>query len=67
MGGALEFETKKARDLKSRYLERLAARKEELAGLALATGWQYRCHHTSDSAQSALLWLYGAFERGQHR
>ena len=67
VGGTLAHETLKANELRDRYLERLAARKEELAGLALATGWQYRCHHTSDSAQSALLWLYGAFERGQHR
>ena len=57
----------KASELRDRYLKRLAARKDELATLTLATGWQYSCHHTSDSAQSALLWLYGAFERGPLR
>lgn len=67
VGGTLAHETLKANDLRARYLERLAARKDELAALTLATGWQYQCHHTSESAQSALLWLYGAFERGQLR
>ncbi|WP_306114664.1 MULTISPECIES: DUF58 domain-containing protein [unclassified Roseovarius] len=67
VGGTLAHETLKANELRDRYLERLAARKDELAALTLATGWQYQCHHTSDSAQSALLWLYGAFERGQLR
>ncbi|WP_299845440.1 DUF58 domain-containing protein [uncultured Roseovarius sp.] len=67
VGGTLAHETLKASELRDRYLERLAARKDELSALSLATGWQYQCHHTSDSAQSALLWLYGAFERGQLR
>ncbi|MEO3413393.1 DUF58 domain-containing protein [Roseovarius sp. CAU 1744] len=65
VGGTLAHETLKANELRDRYLERLAVRKDELAALCLATGWQYHCHHTSDSAQAALLWLYGAFERGQ--
>ncbi|MCP3971978.1 MAG: DUF58 domain-containing protein [Rhodobacteraceae bacterium] len=63
MGGTLRHETLKAGDLRDRYLQRLAARKGQLADLARATGWQYACHHTADSAQSALLWLYGALER----
>ncbi len=66
VGGTLAHETLKASDLRDRYLERLAARKQDLSDLATATGWQYFCHHTSESAQSALLWLYGAFERGRH-
>lgn len=67
VGGTLAHETLKANELRDRYLDRLATRKEELAALSLATGWQYQCHHTDQSAQSALLWLYGAFERGQLR
>ncbi len=63
MGGTLSHETLKAGELKGRYLERLAERKARLADLARATDWQYACHHTGDSAQSALLWLYGALER----
>jgi uncharacterized protein (DUF58 family) len=62
MGGTLSHETLKANDLKSRYLERLAARKQELAELCALTGWQYGLHHTDASAQSALLWLYGALD-----
>ncbi|MDR9393293.1 MAG: DUF58 domain-containing protein [Roseovarius sp.] len=64
MGGTLAFETLKASELRDRYRERLARRKADLAQLCALTGWRYGCHHTSDSAQSALLWLYGAFERG---
>lgn len=64
MTGALRHETLKAGDLRSRYLERLAERKERLAALARATGWLYLCHHTGDPAQAALLWLYHALEQG---
>ncbi|MGO4914135.1 DUF58 domain-containing protein [Pseudogemmobacter sp. W21_MBD1_M6] len=63
MGNTVRFETLKAGHLRDRYLQRLAERKAELADLARATGWQYRCHHTNDPAQSALLWLYGALGR----
>lgn len=63
MGGGIRHETMKAGDLRSRYLDRLAARKAALADLARVTGWQYHCHHTDASAASALLWLYGAMER----
>lgn len=63
MGASVRHETLKARDLRDRYIERLAERKARLQDLAHVTGWQYRCHHTSDSAQAALLWLYGALER----
>ena len=63
MTGALEHETMKAGDLKSRYLDRLAARKDRLAMLARTTGWQFQTHHTGQPATSALLWIYGALER----
>lgn len=62
MGGTLRHETLKAGDLRDRYLERLAARKAMLADLCRITGWQYHCHHTANSAASALLWLFGALE-----
>jgi uncharacterized protein (DUF58 family) len=65
MGGTLSHETLKANDLKSRYLERLAARKQELSELCALTGWQYGLHHTDASAQSALLWLFGALDARQ--
>lgn len=65
MGGTLRHETLRAGDLRARYLDRLAMRKERLAGMARAAGWHYLCHHTGEGAQSALLWLYRAMERGR--
>lgn len=64
MGGSLSHETLRAGDLRGRYLARLAARKERLAALARAFGWQYHCHRSADPAQGALLWAYGALEGG---
>ncbi|WP_439155369.1 DUF58 domain-containing protein [Yoonia sp.] len=63
MSGSLQHETRKAGDLKQRYLDRLAERKDRLAHLARTTGWQFQTHHTGESATKALLWLYGALER----
>jgi len=63
MGGAMRHETLEAGALRDRYLFRLAERKARLAELAALTGWQCLCHHTGDSAQAALMWLYGALER----
>jgi uncharacterized protein (DUF58 family) len=65
MSGALVHETRKAGDLKARYLDRLAARRDALTQLAQSAGWQFSSHHTGDSAQSALLWLYSALGRGR--
>ena len=65
MGGTVSFETLRAGDLRARYLDRLAERKERLQTLARASGWHYLCHHTGQSAQGALLWLYAALERGR--
>ncbi len=62
MGGTLRHETLKANDLKTRYLGRLAARKQQLQQLCALTGWHYGLHHTNSSAQSALLWLYSALD-----
>lgn len=63
MGGGIRHETLKAGELRDRYLQRLADRKARLSGLARLTGWHYDCHHTGDSAQPALLWLFRALER----
>lgn len=63
MTGTMRHETLKARDLRDRYLERLAERKDRLARLARTCGWQFHTHHTNDSATSALLWTYTALER----
>lgn len=67
VGGSLRHETLKANDLRDRYLDRLAARKEELQKLCALTSWQYGLHHTDASAQSALLWLYRALDTGGMR
>ncbi|QJF49822.1 DUF58 domain-containing protein [Roseobacter ponti] len=64
VGGSLSHETLKANDLRDRYLERLAARKDELTQLCGVTGWQYGMHHTDRPAQAALLWLYRALDTG---
>ena len=64
VGGTLEHETLKADDLRDRYLTRLAERKDRLDQLCRVTGWQYQLHHTDASAQSALLTIYAALDRG---
>ncbi|WP_411572314.1 DUF58 domain-containing protein [Thioclava sp. A2] len=64
VGGTLRHETRKAADLRARYLDRLAARREALAHLAQTAGWQFSTHHTGSPAQGALLWLHAALGRG---
>ncbi len=64
VGGTTRHETLKAGDLRDRYLDRLAQRKDALTQLCRATGWQLGLHHTRDSAQAALLWLYRALDGG---
>lgn len=64
VGGTLSHETLKAGELRDRYLQRLAERKARLQTLCQATGWQSGLHHTGDSAQAALLWLYRALDGG---
>lgn len=65
MGGTLRHETQRAGDLRTRYLARLAERKDRLAHLARAVGWHFTTHHTGAPAQSALLWTYLALEGGR--
>ncbi len=60
MGGSLSHETLKAGELRQRYLDRLAQRKDKLAMLARKAGWRFTTHTTDQSATSALLWLYHA-------
>ncbi len=66
MGRSLTHETLKAGELRQRYLDRLAERKDRLTRLARVTGWQYSCHHTDAPAASALLWVYRSLERVQY-
>ncbi|GAA6193277.1 DUF58 domain-containing protein [Phaeobacter gallaeciensis] len=64
VGGTLRHETLKAGDLRTRYLERLAERRDHLQRICNATGWMFGRHDTGHSAQTALVWLYQALERG---
>ncbi len=65
MGGGVQYETRKAGELRDRYMARLAERKERLQSLSRAVGWHFSTHHTGQPAQSALLWLYRALEGGR--
>ena len=65
MGGGVRHETRKAGELRDRYLARLAERKDRMAELARAVGWHFSTHHTGQPAQAALLWLYRALEGGR--
>ena len=62
MGGTLQHETLRANDLRTRYLARLAERKDRLATLARAVGWHFTTHHTGSPAQAALLWAFAALQ-----
>lgn len=62
MGGTLAHETQEAGDLRQRYLDRLAERRDRLGHLARLSGWHYLCHDTGQPAQAALLWAYQALE-----
>jgi uncharacterized protein (DUF58 family) len=65
IGGGLSHETRKAGDLRDRYMTRLAERRDALDQLCRRTGWQFHSHTTGQSAQSALLWLYRALEQSR--
>ncbi len=59
---SLRHETLKAGDLRRTYLHRLAERKARLDAICRLTGWQHFTHHTDQTAQSALLWVYRALD-----
>lgn len=63
MGGSIAHETLSAGDLRARYLDRLAERKDRLTHLARTTGWQFTTHHTGQPATAALLWVHQALSR----
>lgn len=65
VGKTVAYETLKAGELRDRYLQRLAERKDRLDRICRVTGWQHFTHHTDHSAQSALLWVYRALD-GSH-
>ncbi|HEY0212570.1 MAG TPA: DUF58 domain-containing protein [Paenirhodobacter sp.] len=65
VAGALRHETRQARDLRGRYRDRLAERRDLLVGLARQAGWQFGTHRTDSPAQGAFLWLVAALERGR--
>ncbi len=67
MTGHLAWETLRARDLRTAYRERLAARKAELAALARHAGWRFSTFHTDRSPAQALLWLYQALTERARR
>ncbi|MGR3723197.1 DUF58 domain-containing protein [Abyssibius alkaniclasticus] len=60
LAGAVSFETRRARALKSAYQERLAARRALLADWAHHAGWQFTTHRTDTAPSAPLLWLYAA-------
>lgn len=63
MSGNIRHETLKAGELRTRYLERLAERKDRLQELSRLTGWQASVHHTGEAALPALIWLNGVLGR----
>ena len=60
MTGALQHETLQASALRTRYLAKLAARKDALHQLARSAGWQVVSHHTDQPAMTPLLTIYSA-------
>jgi MoxR-like ATPase len=67
MGGGLRHETQRANDLRARYRDRLAARKDMLAALGRATGWQVMIHHTDQPPAPAFLSLWQSIDGGRAR
>lgn len=63
-GGTLQHETRKAAELRDRYLDRLAERRAALRDLARRTGWQVMTHGTDTPALPALIWIHTALRGG---
>jgi uncharacterized protein (DUF58 family) len=64
MGGAIDFETHRARALGEAYRDRLAARRDALDRIARRCGWRMTVHHTDVSPRKGLIWLHGAIGAG---
>jgi hypothetical protein len=64
MGGTLAHETRKAGDLRDRYLARLAERKDRLAQLARAVGWHFSAHHTGSRRRRRCCGFIGRWRAG---
>lgn len=62
MGGSITHETQSAADLRSRYMQRLAERKDALARLARSLGWDYTVHHTNRPPLEPLIWAHGILQ-----
>jgi uncharacterized protein (DUF58 family) len=60
MGGAVNFETHRARGLAEAYRQRLAERRDLLDRIVRRVGWRMTVHHTDVSPRRGLLWLMGA-------
>ncbi len=60
MGGAVRFETERARALRGDYRSKLDERRRRLATLARRAGWLFHVHHVQTSPRAALIWLHGA-------
>ena len=56
-------ETRDAAGLRRAYLDRLAARRQQLTDAAAAAGWRFGTHTTARPPAEALLWLAAAVGR----
>ena len=65
IGGSVVHETRQAGDLRQRYLDRLAARRDRLDQLSRRLGWQFGHHRSDQPPQLALLWLYTLLQGGR--
>lgn len=65
MSGHLRFETLRAGDLRTAYLQRLAERKDALDRMARHAGWRFTTLHTDAAPASGLMWLWQAIANGQ--
>ncbi len=63
VAGAVEHETLKASALRDRYMARLAERRDLLDHLCRDAGWRMGVHHTGETAQTGLMWIYHAMQR----
>jgi len=63
MSGQARFDTQSAADLRGDYLQRLAERKDALATLARAYGWDYYIHHSHQPPLGALIWAHQALSQ----